>query len=118
MRFSPLVTAYKGDMKKGFALLNKYGYDGVELNVNDILSLAQEYNLEIPMIVTGEVFAQEKLSLIDESEEIREEAVNRMKKFIDFASVLKQVNIGRFRGQYQPHITQEKTDEWAMHLGR
>lgn len=123
IRKSPLVTAYQGDMEEGFKRLRDLGYDGAELMIKDpalldkekIISMAERNNMIIPLLCTGEVFGQDKLSFMDRNSEVREQAIKRTKDIIDFASLLNaQVNIGRLRGQFEVDIPREVSYGWAI----
>jgi len=123
IRKSPLVTAYQGDMEEGFKKLRELGYDGVELMIKNpdlldkdkIVSLAEKNNLIVPLLCTGEVYGQDRLSFMDRDVEVREQAIKRIKDIIDFASILNaQVNIGRLRGQFEVDIPQNVSYSWAI----
>lgn len=113
----PGITSYQGDFETCINALIENGYDGVELMVRDprqvdlrmIEDIICEHSLEVPMVCTGEVYGQDKLSFADPSDEIRTEAILRVKAAIDLAMVFgKQINIGRVRGGYIPGV------EWAV----
>lgn len=115
------VTAYQGDIEEAFIIIKTLGYDGVELMAVDpqridwlkIQNLANKYELEIPVICTGEVFGQECLSFMDPDRKIREKAISRMNEIIDFAKYFEaHVNIGRIRGHFYPDIPKEKSVGW------
>ena len=120
---SPLLTAYQGKLKEGFKRLRELGYDGAELMVRDpeqldlreIVRIAQRNNIDLPMLCTGEVYGQDKLSLIDRHEETRKLTFQRIRKFVDIASSLSaQVNIGRVRGQFYSDIPKGTSYRWAI----
>lgn len=88
------------------------GYDGVELALLDssqvdlpeIKSLLKEYHLELPVISTGQVFADAQLWLTHPDPAIRHRTVERLKSLIDLAGEFgAMVNIGRVRGPLDPH---------------
>jgi sugar phosphate isomerase/epimerase len=75
--------------------------------------LSRKYDIEIPVLCTGEVYGQGGLSFMDPDQSIRTEAILRMKKIIDFASLFgAQVNIGRLRGQFTMEIPKETSQAW------
>lgn len=124
---APSVTAFQGSLEHTFSRLSEIGYDGVELmtrNPNEldwdeVKSTAEKYNLAIPLVCTGEIYGQLKLSFADPDEEVRHQAVERVKEIIDFASFLGgNINIGRVRGQYQDGIDEATTYEWAVQAFR
>jgi len=121
LRIKENVTAYQGDMETAFRKLGELGYDGAELMILDpdaadrdrVQQLSSQYDIEIPVLCTGEVFGQGGLSFMDPDQSIRCDAIIRMKKIIDFASPFgAQVNIGRLRGQFSMDIPQETSLAW------
>lgn len=106
---APTVTAYQGDIQNSFKKLKECGYNGAELmvcnpaqiDVNQVIALSKQYHLDVPMVCTGEIFGQDKLSFSDPDDEVRNEALARAKAAIDVAGKLgAQINIGRLRGGY------------------
>ena len=61
---TPDVTAFRGDLREGFAQLAGLGYTAVELMVRDpervpaayLEALSREYHLPICLVCTGEVY--------------------------------------------------------------
>lgn len=109
VRPAPGVTAYQGDMEEGFKLLQKYGYDGAELMVcnpvtvdaDKVISLSENYCIEIPMVCTGEIFGQDGLSFSSLDDGVRNEALKRARDAVDLAKKLNsKINVGRLRGGY------------------
>ncbi len=95
------------NLKKAAAL----GYDGVELallrpdqvEAERIEALLKELGLEIPMISSGQVFAEGGLCFTSPEQDIRDRAVSRIKRLIDAAARFRSmVNIGRVRGPLEP----------------
>lgn len=83
------------------------GYDGVELalldknqiDVSRVKGLIKEYNLQIPVISTGQVFAGSKLWFTAADPEIRRKAITVMKGLVETAAEFgAMVNFGRVRG--------------------
>ena len=113
---SPAVTAYQKDLKNGFRLMHEHGYKGVELMIRDpkaqdramLDRLCHEYDMQISMLCTGEIWAQEHISLSDPDDEKRNRCFEKFQDMIDFAADYNaQVNIGRVRGQLLPGIPDE-----------
>lgn len=86
------------------------GYDGVELMVCDpsrldadqIKELLQRFSLEVPQLVTGELFGMLGLAFVHPDPAVCEAAVQRTQQIIRFAGALGPgtlVNIGRLRGR-------------------
>ncbi|MGE4282979.1 MAG: TIM barrel protein [Clostridia bacterium] len=83
------------------------GYDGIELalmnkeqtDINRVKSLIKEYNLEIPVVSTGQVFAGLNLWFTNPDINIRNKTVEIFKGLIELASEFgAMVNMGRVRG--------------------
>lgn len=121
LRVEETVTAYQGDMKVAFSKLRELGYDGVELMITDpdridrgkIERLSGEYGIEIPALCTGELYGQEHLAFMDPDASVRNEAIRRTKRIIDFGQPFgAQVNIGRLRGRLSREIPRETSLSW------
>ena len=117
------VTAYQGSLEKSFGDLGRLGYDGVELMTlnpgkldwREVKETAEENNLSVVLVCTGEIFGQLGLSYTHPHRSLRREAVERTKEIIDFAGYLgANVNIGRIRGQYCRELDREETIELAQ----
>lgn len=87
--------------------VSQLGYDGIELalldknqiDVNKIKELIEKYNLEIPVISTGQVFADLKLWFTSPDPKKRRKSVEVFKGMVDIAAQFgAMVNIGRVRG--------------------
>ena len=118
----PQVTAYQSDLDTAVRRLSEVGYDGAELmvcnpaaiDVAHLERLAQRYKLDIPMVCTGEVFGQDKLTLSSVNDDIRSHAIMRAKAAIDVAGVFgAQINIGRLRGGYLAGVDRKITYDRA-----
>ncbi len=103
----PKLTALTGDIEKNLELLRETGYDAVEfmtsdpdqLNAEYYKRLLEKYCLNAVMICTGELYGTLHLSFTDPDEEGYRNAVDRVRKIIDFAEILgANINIGRVRG--------------------
>ena len=106
VRVEKNITSYHGDYETCFKRVRECGYDGVEIMVANpdkvdtttICALSQKYELEIPMICTGEIGgAGFTFSSLDD--DMRLEALRRAKGCVDIAAALGgHINIGRIRG--------------------
>jgi sugar phosphate isomerase/epimerase len=114
----PGITSYQGDFEKSLKALRACGYDGVELMVRDpkqfdwdeVSRLLEKYDYEVPMVCTGEIYGQDKLSFADPDDRRREETIARVKSSIDLAARIgKQINLGRARGAFLPGVPAETT---------
>jgi sugar phosphate isomerase/epimerase len=123
VKIAESVTAYQGSLEKTFGDIAKLGYDGVELMTlnpgkldwDEVKKTAEKHNLIVGLVCTGEIFGQLNLCFTDPDKSIREEAINRVKEIIDFASFLgANINIGRVRGYYRPDVDKKQTDAWAV----
>lgn len=96
-----------GDFFEALSNAAEYGYDGIEIhtrenvqfNLNRFKKLSVEKNIAIAMIATGRLCTEGKLTLIDNNENVRKQAVDGMIKYIDMAaSVNTGVIIGWAKG--------------------
>jgi len=120
---SSLVTAYRGELEQCSSKIAELGYNGVEflirdprkIKVDEVQDLLNRYQLELPMICTGEVYGEDRLSFMDPNESVREEALKRTREIIIFASHFNtQVNIGRLRGSFREGLDRKKSLGWAL----
>jgi len=97
-----------GDFERNVSLLMKLGYDGVEIALRDpelldpviLGSQLNKVGLKLAALGTGQAFVDEGISLTDSEGQVRQKALERVKKHIDFASELNsQVIIGLIRGK-------------------
>ncbi len=103
------MLALRGELEESFRLLAGLGYQGAELMVRDpvqldpvrIKTLADEFNLAIPAVSTGQLRKEDGLQLCHADGVVRSRALARTKEAIDFATAVgsTQVNIGTLRGQ-------------------
>lgn len=102
------LALFTGSFEEKCAKAQRMGYDGVELMVRDpagldlarIRSVLESHNLEVPQVVTGELFGTEGLCLVTPSDEIYRRAVERIRDVLQLAATFGAcVNIGRFRGR-------------------
>lgn len=94
-------------MEVVFAKLASLGYDGVELGIRDPLAVSAEQtrklleknSLALSAIGTGQAFCDDKLSFTDDSAQIREQAIEKIRQHIELADKLQSnVIIGLIRG--------------------
>lgn len=121
--YDPEITAFQGSLKHSFAVLQEYGYDGVELMTrspemvdwNSILRLSQQRNLPVVLICTGEIFVQLGVSFCDKQLERRRVAIEKTKEMIDYAAHFGAIiNVGRLRGEYLQDVPHSDTDSWLI----
>ncbi|MFX0048072.1 MAG: sugar phosphate isomerase/epimerase family protein [Candidatus Hermodarchaeota archaeon] len=98
-------------------LLKSLNYDGIELSllepekidVKKIIEIKDSYQMEIPALGTGSTFIRFGYSLGDTQEFIRKKAIERMKKYIEFArETQSKVIIGLIRGRYKHDSNPQK----------
>jgi sugar phosphate isomerase/epimerase len=86
------------------------GYDGIELMVRDpagldwatVKATLDAAGLEVPQVVTGELFGADGLCLATADDDLYQRAEARLRSVIDLAAYLKSmVNIGRVRGRLE-----------------
>ena len=103
----------KGAVIKKFAslchMLKPLGYNGIELSlleperieIKEIVELCESYELEIPALGTGSTYIRLGYSFGDLRESIRQGAIKRIVKYIEFAENFDaKVIIGLIRGRY------------------
>lgn len=119
---TPDVTAFRGDLREGFAQLARLGYSAVELMVRDpervpaayLEALSREYHLPICLVCTGEVYGEDGLSFTDARVAVRAEAGKRLRAAIRLAARLGvDVNVGRLRGRLGGGVPDEVALEWG-----
>ncbi|MFX1234449.1 MAG: sugar phosphate isomerase/epimerase family protein [Promethearchaeota archaeon] len=85
-------------------------YKGVELSllepekieVKKILEIIDSYQMKIPALGTGATFLRFGYSLGSDNEPIRKKAIERIKKYVEFAREIEsKVIIGLIRGRYR-----------------
>lgn len=104
-------VVFRDDLRLNIEKAKALGYDGVELalldasqvNVEEVRALLEKHSLEIPMVSSGQVFAQGGLCFSSPDRAVRSEAVARIKGLVDVAVQFRaMVNIGRVRGPAEP----------------
>lgn len=112
------TTSYHADLDTSLHAVASCGYDGVEVMVRDprevdfaqVEKLAAKHQLSVPMVCTGEIYGQDRLTFSDSDQEVRSEAIVRVKSAIDAAARLgAQANLGRVRGGYTQQDDPAKT---------
>lgn len=104
------LALLKGTFEQKLEKAKRLGYDGVELmvcdpaslDVNQVKELLQEFGLEVPQVVTGELYGMLGLALVHPDSVVCEAAMQRTHQVIQFAGALGSgtlVNIGRLRGR-------------------
>jgi len=107
VRYGPLALL-SGTFEEKAQKAARLGYDGIELMVRDPAGLdwqavkrtLDSAGLEVPQVVTGELFGADGLCLVTTDAEIYRRAEQRTRSVIDLAAYLGAfVNIGRLRGR-------------------
>ena len=104
------LTVLSGSFEEKLAKAKALGYQGVELMVRDASKLRAEdikealsrHGLEMPQVVTGEVFGTEGLALVHPDPAIEQAAMRRAQDIVRLAGALERgtmVNVGRLRGR-------------------
>lgn len=101
------LLSAQGTSREVIKELVEIGYDGIELlvrnpkksNLKEIFKLRENGATEIVSIGTGPMVADDQLSLSATGNDVREEAVNRIKELIGWANEFETtINIGKIRG--------------------
>jgi len=101
------LSLFPGDLEKAFSVAKELGFDGIEISVADpeeislykVKDLVSKCQVGISAIATGGAAVRDGLIFSSPDESIRQSAVQRIKKHIDFASHFKAVVvIGLIKG--------------------
>jgi sugar phosphate isomerase/epimerase len=112
-------VVFRDDIEISIKKAHALGYDGVELALLDasqidlptVDPLLKDLGLEVPMISSGQVYAQGGLCFTSSDAHIRDQAVSRIKGLIDLAEHFGAiVNIGRVRGPIAPADSYEDSE--------
>jgi sugar phosphate isomerase/epimerase len=104
--FSPFSAS---EYQKGVTWVKECGFDGVEFVIaepdkvypDELNTIVQNAGLKVSAIATGQSYALEGISLIDEAKEIRAKAVQKICKHVDLSANLigrPNVTVGLIRG--------------------
>jgi sugar phosphate isomerase/epimerase len=124
--YGPLALL-RGTFEEKAAKAAALGYDGIELMVRDPAGLdwphvrrtLAQAGLEVPQVVTGELFGADGLCLVTPDDDLYARSVQRAQAVVDLAAYLHHaiVNVGRLRGRLdwmQGHCA----DPWAVAVER
>jgi sugar phosphate isomerase/epimerase len=101
---------YSGDLETAFSRLRRLGYEGVELMTRDpdlldgasIRRSLDANHLALTGLCSGHVFGEDGLGLVGPDQQVCQQAMKRLMRFVDFAATYfgpgTLVNIGRSRG--------------------
>ena len=107
VEYGPLALL-EGSFEEKVKKASKMGYDGIELMVRDpalldwswLKGTIEDANLDVPQIVTGELYGADGLSIVTADFNLYRRTVDRVFDIIDLANHLgAMVNIGRLRGR-------------------
>ncbi len=113
-------VVFRDDLEVSLGKASSLGYDGVELALlhpgqidpGRIEALLDECGLEIPMISSGQVFAEGGLCFTSPDRDVRRRAVARINSLVETAARFRaMVNIGRVRGPLEPGQTRRLSEE-------
>ncbi len=113
-------VVFRDDLEINLRKAAALGYDGVELALlrpdqverDRVETLLDKLGLEIPMISSGQVFAEGGLCFTSPEQGVRDRAVSRIKGLIDAASGFhSMVNIGRVRGPLEPRKPRRQAED-------
>lgn len=106
-----------GHFENSLSLMGDLGYDAVEIalrkpevmNPHILSSSLNKHRLELVAIGTGQAYVDDGISLMDLDYQIRQEAINRIKRHIDLGSHFgSQIIIGLIRGNISELATKAK----------
>jgi sugar phosphate isomerase/epimerase len=105
--YGPLALL-SGSFEEKVRKAKRMGYHGIELMVRDpagldwpaVKQILDGAGLEVPQIVTGELFGADRLCLVTGDKDVARRAAERFRAVIDLAATLGAiVNMGRVRGR-------------------
>jgi|CZCB01.1.fsa_nt_gi sugar phosphate isomerase/epimerase len=111
---------YRGDIYKSADKIKSAGYDAIEIHIKnadqvdseELQDYCHKKGLEVSAIGTGMANVIDKLSFIDDSQDVRDEAVKRVIDFIKLASKFNAgIIIGSLRGNIPDKTNRQKYDE-------
>ena len=107
LKFEKGLSLFPGNLEKAFSMAKELGFDAIEISVADpeeisiskLKDLVNKYQIKVSAIATGGAAVRDGLIFSSPDESIRQSAVQRIKKHIDFASHFKAVVvIGLIKG--------------------
>lgn len=119
------LALFSGSFEEKALKAKNAGCDGVELMVRDpdvlhwdkVKATLDGFGLEVPQVVTGELYGAEGLCLVTPDTRLFERALQRARRVVDLAAYLgAMVNIGRLRGRLEG--IGEEGPAWETALGR
>jgi sugar phosphate isomerase/epimerase len=122
--YGPLALL-SGSFEEKAAKAAGLGYAGIELMVRDpagldwpsVKATLDDAGLEVPQVVTGELFGADGLCLVTDDDDLYHRAEERTRSVIELAAYLgAMVNIGRLRGQLR--FLGQVADPWEVAVGR
>jgi sugar phosphate isomerase/epimerase len=122
--YGPLALI-SGTFEEKVVKAAELGYDGIELMVRDpagldwpaVKAALDQAGLQVPQVVTGELYGADGLCLATSDEALHRRAEERTRAVIDLAAYLgAMVNIGRLRGQLK--FLGKVPDAWAIAVDR
>lgn len=95
MKVEKGLGLFKGDLEKAFQVAEELGYDGLEIafadpgeiDIGQLRQLVKTYHIDIASLATGAAAVRDGLIFSSPDKFIRDKAVDRIKKFIDLASL-------------------------------
>jgi len=119
------LALLSGTFEEKAAKAAEMGYDGIELMVRDPALLDWEHikttlesaGLEVPQIVTGELYGADGLCLVTADQDLYRRSKARTHAVIDMSAYLgTMMNIGRLRGRLE--FLGNVDDPWKIALDR
>jgi len=111
------LSLFPGNLEEAFSAAKELGFDAVEISVADteeislskVKDLVNKYQINISAIATGGAAVRDGLILSSPEKSIRQAAVQRIRKHIDFASYFKAVVvIGLIKGWVVDNYSQSE----------
>jgi len=112
------LSLFSGDFEKSFSVAKELKFDGIELSLADpgdldllkLRTLIDKHGIGIAAVATGGIAVRDGLIFTSPEKSIRKGAVERIKKFVDFAALFDAiVIIGLVKGWVIDDYNQSKS---------
>jgi sugar phosphate isomerase/epimerase len=113
---------YKKDLRENVRKAKDFGYDGLEWHLRrpdsreteEMQKLFDSLDMQVNAVGTGMSCLYDGLTLMHPDEEVRSQAVSRLKEFVDMAQTLQStVIIGSMKGKVPPDGDQDVYREYC-----
>lgn len=113
----------RGEIRGQFAAAKKLCYDAIELHLRtpdaipaeELVSLQEEFGIQVSAVATGLAALVDHLCFISPDAQVRMAAVERIKAFIDWCSVVGcSIVLGSLRGNLPADSSRAQAERWIQ----